>query len=116
MYTLCAPQSPEAYKRETAWVYSQGAPPVFKGDLDYYLVEHDLTDTAKTIDTTKTAIHLLNGEYDWSAYPAAGQALAAEIDGATHTIMYGVGHFPMSENPAVFKTYFLPVLQKAAQQ
>ena len=116
MYTLCAPQSPEAFKRETVWVYSQGAPPVFKGDLHYYLVEHDLTETAKTIDTTKTAVHILNGEYDWSAYPAAGQALATEIDGATYATMPGVGHFPMSENPEAFKQYFMPLLKQVAAQ
>jgi pimeloyl-ACP methyl ester carboxylesterase len=116
MYTLCAPQSPEAFKRETVWVYSQGAPPVFKGDLDYYLVEHDLTETAKTIDTTETAVHVLNGEYDWSAYPAAGQALAEEIDGATYVTMNGVGHFPMSENPDAFKRYFLPLLKQVSER
>jgi pimeloyl-ACP methyl ester carboxylesterase len=33
MYTGCAPQSPEAYKRETSYIYSQGAPPVLKGDV-----------------------------------------------------------------------------------
>ena len=30
MYGITAPQSPEAFRRETAWVYSQGAPGVFK--------------------------------------------------------------------------------------
>lgn len=114
MHTLCAPQSPERYKRETTFVYSQGAPAVFKGDLHYYAIEHDLTDSAKNIDTSQTALHVLNGEYDWSAYPAAGQALAGQVDGATFTVMEGVGHFPMSENPEVFKTYFLPLLNDAS--
>lgn len=116
MYTLCAPQSPEPYKRETAWVYSQGAPPVFKGDLDYYLVEHDLTGRAAEIDTSRTAVYLLNGEYDWSAPPAAGQALAAEISGAEHTVMTALGHFPMCENPQRFKSFIGPVLEKATAQ
>lgn len=114
MYTLCAPQSPEYFKRETAWVYSQGAPPVFKGDLDYYLVEHNLTGQTQNINTSHTAVHILNGEYDWSAPPAAGQALADEIKGATHTVMKGLGHFPMCENPAKFKQYIAPVLEAAA--
>lgn len=114
MYTLCAPQSPEAYKRETIWAYSQGAPPVFTGDLHYYLIEHDLTDTAKEIDTSKTAVYVLNGEYDWSGTVAGGQELVAAIPGATHQVMKDVGHFPMSENPAAFKQYILPVLEDAA--
>lgn len=112
MHTLCAPQSPERYKRETTYVYSQGAPAVFKGDLNYYVVEHDLTETAQKIDTSQTALHVLNGEYDWSAFPAAGQELAAAVDGATFTLMEGVGHFPMSENPEAFKAYFLPLLER----
>jgi pimeloyl-ACP methyl ester carboxylesterase len=114
MHTLCSPTSPERYKRETTFVYSQGAPAVFKGDLNYYVVEHDLNADAKKIDTTQTALFVLNGEYDWSGYPAAGAALAAAVDGATHTVMEDLGHFPMSENPEVFKKYFLPVLDQAA--
>ena len=35
MYGLMAPTSPEALRHETRWVYSQGAPAVFKGDLYY---------------------------------------------------------------------------------
>lgn len=113
MHTLCAPQSPEPYTRETTYVYSQGAPAVFKGDLNYYLLEHDLTEDAKKIDTTQTALHVLYGEYDWSG-PAGGEALAAEVEGATFTLMDGVGHFPMSENPEAFKKYFLPILEQVA--
>ena len=112
MYTLMAPQSPEARKQETIWTYSQGAPPVFKGDLYYYAVEHDLTETAKDIDTKRVAVHLLAGEYDWSASPADVKALADAVPGSTYTWMKGVGHFPMSENPEVFKRALLPVLEK----
>ncbi len=48
MMSQTSPKSPEPYRRETVWVYSQGAPQVFQGDLDYYLGEHDLTTTAST--------------------------------------------------------------------
>jgi pimeloyl-ACP methyl ester carboxylesterase len=113
MYTLCAPTSPESYKRETVWTYSQGAPPVFKGDLYYYLIEHDLNETASDIDTSKTKVFVLNGEYDWSAPPAKGQALVERIPGATHTTMEGLGHFPMSEDPETFKRYIAPILEQA---
>ena len=110
MYTLMAPQSPEASKQETIWIYSQGAPPVFKGDLDYYALEHDLTDTAHTIDTRKVAVYWLGGEYDWSASPQDVKALADRVEGSRFTEMKGVGHFPMSENPAAFRRYLMPVL------
>jgi len=112
MYGITAPQSPEAFRRETAWVYSQGAPGVFKGDLHYYNVDHDLTGLAANIDTTKTPLYVLTGEYDWSSTPAMGRALAAAVRGATFRDMPGLGHFPMCENPARFREYILPVLDE----
>jgi pimeloyl-ACP methyl ester carboxylesterase len=114
MYTFCSPTSPEELKRETAWVYSQGAPSVFKGDLEYYLIEHDLTETARTIDTSKIGVWILSGEYDWTAPPTAGALLAGEIEGSHFVTMQGVGHFPMSENPEVFKRVLVPILHEAA--
>jgi pimeloyl-ACP methyl ester carboxylesterase len=116
MYGITAPSSPEAYRRETGWVYSQGAPPVFKGDLHYYTVEHDLTERAATIDTTKTALYVLTGEYDWSSTPAMGRALASKVPGATFREMRDVGHFPMCENPARFREYILPVLDEIRER
>jgi pimeloyl-ACP methyl ester carboxylesterase len=116
MYGLMSPTSPETYRRETAWVYSQGAPPVFKGDLFYYSIDHDLTDTADQIDTVKTAVYILSGEYDWSSPPALGRALAERIPGARYQVMAGLGHFPMSEDPRRFKKYIWPVLQEIAER
>lgn len=114
MYGLMSPTSPERYRRETAWVYSQGAPPTFKGDLYYYSVDHDLSGTAEQIDTSKTAVYLLTGEYDWSSTAEAGQELARRINGSSYRTMEGLGHFPMSEDPVRFKEYLLPVLDEIA--
>ncbi len=111
MEGLMAPQSPEALRKETAFVYSQGWPAAFLGDLYFYVVDHDLRTEAAAIDTSKVAVHLLSGEYDWSATPEAGRAAHEAITGSTWTLMEGVGHFPMSENPEVFLTYLKPVLQ-----
>jgi pimeloyl-ACP methyl ester carboxylesterase len=110
MYGICAPTSPEASRRETAWIYNQGAPPVFKGDLNYYFIEHDLTGVAQNIDTSKVAVYILSGEYDYSAHPALGRELAEQIKGSNFVAMHGLGHFPMSENYPLFKQYVLPVL------
>jgi pimeloyl-ACP methyl ester carboxylesterase len=112
MYTLMAPQSPEARKRETIWVYSQGAPPVFRGDLHYYSQEHDLTETADRIDTKKVAVYLLGGDYDWSAAPSDVKALADRVKGSSFAEMKGVGHFPMSENPDAFRRALMPILEE----
>jgi pimeloyl-ACP methyl ester carboxylesterase len=114
MQTMCAPTSPEGLRRETGWVYSQGAPSVFRGDLLYYFIEHDLSDTAHLIDTSKIGVWILSGEYDWTAPPAVGQRLAAEIEGAHFVLMRGMGHFPMSEAPERFKEIIMPILREAA--
>jgi pimeloyl-ACP methyl ester carboxylesterase len=111
MQSMMAPTSPEAFCRETGWGYSLGGPGVFQGDLDYYLGEHDLSKTAGDIDTTKTEVHVVSGEYDWSATPDRAKALADAIPGATYTLMKGLGHFPMVENPDRFKSYVVPILR-----
>ena len=116
MYGMMAPTSPEALRRETAWVYSQGAPAVFKGDLYYYSVDHDVRNTAATIDTGICSVDILNGEYDWSGTPTAGAELAAMIPGARYKTMPGLGHFPMSEHPEKFLAESRPVLARAARQ
>jgi len=110
MLSLCSPNAPEQRVRETVWMYSQGAPAVFSGDVHYYAVEHDLRETAHQIDTSKCMLYVLSGEYDWSAYPAACKALADAVSGASYTLMEGMGHFPMSEDPDKFRNYLLPVL------
>jgi pimeloyl-ACP methyl ester carboxylesterase len=111
MNALMAPQSPEPLRRETLWAYSSGWPPAFLGDLYYYLVDHDLTTEAAAIDTAKVGVHLLTGEYDASATIEHGQAAHDAIAGSTFTVMNGVGHFPMAENPQEFLTHLLPVLE-----
>lgn len=116
MLSLCSPNAPEENVRETVWTYSQGAPPVFSGDLNYYGLEHDLRETAHLIDTKKCMLYVLGGDYDWSAYPAACKALADAVPGAQYTLMEGMGHFPMSEDPVQFKRYLLPVLADIEQR
>ncbi|MDQ1426377.1 MAG: hypothetical protein QOD72_3875, partial [Acidimicrobiaceae bacterium] len=111
MNALMAPQSPEPLRRETLWAYSSGWPPAFLGDLYYYLVDHDLTEEAAAIDTKKIGVHLLTGEYDASATIEHGQAVHDAIAGSTFTVMNGVGHFPMSENPQEFLSHLVPVLE-----
>ena len=112
MYGLMSPTSPEALRHETLWVYSQGAPAVFKGDLYYYSVDHDLRGKGAEIDTKRVSVDILNGEYDWSGTPALGAAMASEIPGARYQTMQGLGHFPMSEDPERFLAIIRPVLER----
>ncbi|MEE2775583.1 MAG: alpha/beta hydrolase [Acidobacteriota bacterium] len=112
MYGLMAPQSPEWGRRETSWVYSQGAPPVFKGDLYYFSIDHDLRESIEQIDTSKIDVRILNGEYDWACTPDHLREIAERLPGADCRVMDEIGHFPMSENPARFKELVLPVLDE----
>lgn len=114
MYCLNGPLSPEKYKREVAWSYSQGAPGVFAGDLNYYAIEHDLRDTAHLIDTKRCPVYILNGEYDPGTGFKEGEELAARIPGATFIPMPGLGHFPMTEDFARMKPFLMPVLNDIA--
>ena len=112
MSGLIAPQSPAASRWDTLWMYMQGGPGVFKGDLHFYRVDGDFRDRVKEIDTGACPLWLLTGEYDFSCTPDDTRATAEKIDGARVTIMEEIGHFPMSENPAQFRRYLLPVLEE----
>jgi pimeloyl-ACP methyl ester carboxylesterase len=113
MNGVMAPQSPVAERWETMWHYMQGGPGIFMGDLNYYFADGDLRNAGvANIDTTVCPVYLLSGEYDPSATPEMGQELA-DLIGADHfEVMREMGHFPMSENPELFREYLMPVLEK----
>ena len=110
MVGLTSPLAPEALRREVGWCYSQGAPPVFRGDLNYWGADHDLGERAREIDTSKARVFLLTGEYDAATPPELSEEVAGQIKGATYRTMKGLGHFPMSEDPERFYGYIEPVL------
>lgn len=115
MNGLMSPTSPEPFRKETSMVYAAGWPPVFAGDLHYYTVDFDLRDEASRIDTAQVAVHILSGEYDGSGTVEMGIEAHHAIAGSSHTVMQGIGHFPMSENPDVFLNYILPILDQIRQ-
>jgi len=114
-YGLVGPAAPLEHRWETLWHYMQGGPGVFMGDLHFYSIDGDVSASLPEIDTTKCPVFMLTGEYDYSCTPEASEATAAQIDGASLTVMPRLGHFPMSEDPETFKSYLLPVLEKVAR-
>ena len=112
MNGLMSPTSPEPYRKETTQIYASGWPPVFLGDLHYYLEEFDLRRDASRIDTSVVGVHILTGEYDFSATLEAGREAHEAIEGSTWSAMPGLGHFPMSEDPEKFLEFLLPVLDE----
>ena len=109
---LVGPDAPDNERWETLWHYMQGGPGVFKGDLYFYKLDGDIRGRVAQIDTRQCPLFLLSGEYDYSCTPEETLAVAASIPGSEVTIMKGLGHFPMSENPAEFLKHLLPVLEK----
>jgi pimeloyl-ACP methyl ester carboxylesterase len=95
---------------ETVWHYRQGGPGVFKGDLFFYKQDGDIRDRVVEIDPGAVPLYLLTGEYDYSCRPQDTQAVAEAL-GVAMTVMPGVGHFPMSENPEAFREHLMPVLR-----
>ncbi|MGE7468119.1 alpha/beta fold hydrolase [Bosea sp. NPDC003192] len=108
---LMSPTSPLDQRRRAAWIYSQGAPQIYSGDLAFYSDEFDGAAVAPRIDASRTPVALLCGSYDYSATPEDGGKLAALIPGAMLRLMDGLGHFPMCEHPDLFRPHLMAALE-----
>jgi pimeloyl-ACP methyl ester carboxylesterase len=104
---LIAPTSPAGPAAQTLWGYAQGGPGVYQGDTYFY--SHDLPRAAEGLGAAGCPLYVFSGEYDYSATTEMSRD-AAERLGGELIEMRGKGHFPMSEDPASFAEYFLPVL------
>jgi pimeloyl-ACP methyl ester carboxylesterase len=111
-----APTSPEKYRRAITWVAMLTAPPVTKGDMNYYFIEHNMTGKCGEINTAKCAVYLMTGEYDPTSSVEDTQELAKKIKGAKFVELKGMSHSGMAENPEAFKKYLLPILAEIAKQ
>lgn len=108
---LMSPASPEGWRRRAAWIYAQGGPGVYSGDLAFYSDAFDGAQIAPQVDAGRLPVHLLTGTYDYSATVADGAALAALMPGSVFREMPGLGHFPMSEDPDAFRPHLVRVLE-----
>jgi pimeloyl-ACP methyl ester carboxylesterase len=106
-----APQAPSVERWNTQWMFMQSGPGVFRGDLSFYTKDDSLIGRLGMIDTRKTPVHIMCGEYDLTCTPEDARRTAEAIDGATLAIMKDLGHFPMSENPVAFRAYFQEALE-----
>ena len=112
VYGLMSPLSPEVNRRQAWWYYSQSSFGVYEGDLQFYSDEWNGARVANKIDTTKCPVYFLTGEYDYSSPPESTKHLAERIPGARVKVLKNLGHFPMTENPNLFRGYLLPVLRE----
>ena len=59
---------------------------------------------------------MLTGTYDYLTPPEATKETADQITGGSFIAMEDIGHFPMSENYPVFKTYLVQALERIDAQ
>jgi pimeloyl-ACP methyl ester carboxylesterase len=108
---LMSPLVSMGARRAAAWIYGQGALGVYAGDLAFY-EEFDGGAVGPRIDARRTPVAFLAGAYDYSATPEDARRLAALIPGSSLEVMPELGHFPMVECPDLFRTYFVPALER----
>ena len=106
---MCAPTSPDYYKRQIWWQYSSQGYGIFPGDLKFYFRGWDGRGRVEKIDTKACPVYMLTGEYDYSCTTEASKTTADKIPGAKFEAMPGLGHFPLTENPQAV----LPYLNRA---
>ena len=112
IYGLMSPTTPRERAIEIWWEYSQGGYGVFHGDIEFYAHDWDARERVSRIDARRCPVIMLTGEYDYSCTPEASRNTAAKIPGAQFQMMKGLGHFPMTENPAAFLEYLRPALAR----
>ncbi len=114
--SLLSPHSPSWRRNLARWIYSQGAPSVYDGDLAFYSDEFRASKHTADINAHKTPLWLLTGDYDYSASPSETARVAAEIPGCKFQAMSGFGHFPMTEDPhRLFNAYLGPILNEVGK-
>jgi pimeloyl-ACP methyl ester carboxylesterase len=106
---LMSPASPRATVDQTTWGYAQSGPGVYQGATYFYGA--DFPRYGDALGPATCPLYVFSGEYDYSATTEMSRT-AAERLGGQLIEMRGWGHFPMSEDPAAFKTFFVPVLEK----
>lgn len=94
---MCAPMSPDYYKRQIWWQYSSQGYGVFSGDLQFYFKGWDGRNRVNTIDAAFCPVYMLTAEYDYSCTTEASEATAKKIPGAKFEAMNRLGHFPLTE-------------------
>jgi pimeloyl-ACP methyl ester carboxylesterase len=107
---LHAPGAPEQRVHENAWIYAQGGPGVYDGDLVFYSQEWDATATASGPRDGSCPLYLLAGEYDYSCLPSSAREAAALLEAEHFSEMAGLGHFSMIEDVDRLLEHLHPLL------
>jgi pimeloyl-ACP methyl ester carboxylesterase len=111
MYQITSPLAPEEFRRELAWIYASNGPATYKGDNEYYAHGHDLRVDGHLINTAKTPLWAVAGQFDPAAImPGGAPEIAEHIPGAQYQELTGLSHFAMTDDPVAFNAAVKPLL------
>lgn len=113
---FCSPRSPEAYARETTWIYMSNGPDVMAGDLHYAAEDHDARPFLGEIDAAAVGLFVIGGDDDASCLASHTDELQRRVRNLEVTRVPDCGHFPMSENPEAFRGALMPILRKVRER
>ena len=107
--------------REMNRMCQSAHPKSMRNDLYLWAFDNDDPGRAERIDARKVPLYLFAGEFDFTCPPALVEQTAKQIgDGVHYEMLSGLGHFPMSENYAIFRPILVRTLadieQRAGQQ
>ena len=109
--SLLSPSSAHDRRALAGWIYAQGAPGIYDGDLAFYSDAFQASHHTGDIDCQVTPLWLLTGDYDYSASPQDTRRVAGEIAQSSFATLPGFGHFPMVENPDGLWPYLVEPLR-----
>jgi pimeloyl-ACP methyl ester carboxylesterase len=98
--------------REINRMCQSAHPKSMRNDLFFWGEENSDPGLADRIDATKVPLYLYSGEYDFTCPPAAVEESARRIgEGVHYEMLEGLGHFPMSEDYAIFRPTLVKTLE-----
>ena len=115
MDAVTAPFMSRADRQMTRMI--QGAHPrALRNDLHLWGVDNADPTRPARIDASKVLLYMYAGEYDFTCPPAHVEASARAIGNVTYRTLSGLGHFPMSENYALFRPVLMETLADIARR
>ena len=109
-----SPIAPEDRRQETAWIYMSNAKGAYAGDNDYFMNAHDLSVDGHRIDTARTPLFVLAGEYDRTSLSQEDGAVAVprHVPGAQYRLLKDLGHFAPSDDPELLCEALVPIMDE----
>ncbi len=100
-----------ARDREINRMCQSAHPKSMRNDLYFWGEENSDASRASRIDASKVPLYLYSGEYDFTCPPSLIEQTAKDIGPEVHyEMLKGLGHFPMSENYALFRPTLVKTL------